>query len=257
MADPFYQRPLGLNETMAAAFQMRLYLEKSGVGLDHCGRVAAKNLGNALRNPYADRKGPYTVDEILGSEPVVDPLTDLMVGPKSEGFVAVLLASEKKARKMCDRPVWIEGYGCAVDTYTLGDRDLTAGQLPNAARQAYKQAGVDKPAQDVDLAEITEPYAYMELMWAEQLGLCEPGQAVKMLDKGVFDIDGDLPVNPSGGTLATNPYVSRGLARTAECVLQMRGQAGEHQVDKNVKRALAHGTHGPAGACHAVAVLGR
>jgi acetyl-CoA C-acetyltransferase len=257
MADPFYQRPLGLNETMAAAFQMRLYLEKSGVGLDHCGRVAAKNLGNALRNPYADRKGPYTVDEILGSEPVVDPLTDLMVGPKSEGFVAVLLASEKKARKMCDRPVWIEGYGCAVDTYTLGDRDLTAGQLPNAARQAYKQAGVDKPAQDVDLAEITEPYAYMELMWAEQLGLCEPGQAVKMLDKGVFDIDGDLPVNPSGGTLATNPYVSRGLARTAECVLQMRGQAGEHQVDKKVKRALAHGTHGPAGACHAVAVLGR
>ena len=256
MADPFYQRGVGLNETVAAALQMQQYMEKYGITLEQCAKVAVKNLGNALRNPYAHRRGRYSVDDVLNSSSTVYPLTDLQCGPKSEGFVALLLASEEKALKMTDKPVWIKGYGCALDSYYMGDRDLLEGQLPTAASKAYKMAGITDPRKEIDLAEIAEPYAYQELLWCEQLGLCEPGGGGRLIDSGATAIDGELPVNPSGGVLGVNPYVSRGLQRVAECCLQVRGQAGEHQVDKKVTTALAHGTHGFAGQCHAVAVVG-
>ena len=157
MADPFYQRPIGLTETMAAAMQMRLYMEKYGVTREQCALPAQKNLDNAIRNPYAHRKGRYSVQDILDSSMLVDPLTDLQVGPKSEGFVAVLLASEEKAKQMTSKPVWLKGYGCSLDTYNLGDRDLLDSQLKTAASKAYKMAGITEPRREIDLAEVTEP----------------------------------------------------------------------------------------------------
>jgi acetyl-CoA C-acetyltransferase len=255
--DPFYQRHTGLNETVAAAMQMRLYMEKYGVTAEQCAKVAEKNLGNALRNPHSHRKGRYSVDDILASPLTVDPLTDLMCGPKSEGFVALLLASEEKAKKMTDKPVWLKGIGSSLDTFMLGDRDLLNGQLPNAAKRAYSMAGITNPAKEIDLAEITEPYAFQELLWSEKLGLCGEGEGGRMIDSGKTAINGDMPVNPSGGVTATNPYVARGLQRVVEATLQIRGQAGERQVDKEVKTALCHGTHGFAGQCHAVAIVGK
>ena len=255
-SDPFYQRSLGLNETMAAALQMKLYTEKYGISEEQCAKVAVKNLGNAMRNSNAHRKGRYSVDEILASERHVDPLTDLQCAPKSEGMVAVLLASEKKAKQLTDKPVWLKGYGSSMDSFYLGDRDLLKGQLKNAASRAYKMAGITEPFREIDLAEITEPYAFQELMWCEDLGFCEEGLGGMLIDSDATQIDGELPVNPSGGVLANNPYVSRGLQRVVEVALQIKGKAGEHQVDKKVSTALAHGTHGFAGQCHVVAILG-
>lgn len=255
-SDPFYTRPLGLNETMAAAFQMRLYMERYKVTKEQCARVAVKNLANALGNPYAERKGRYTVADILSSGMVVDPLTFLQCAPKSEGFVALLLASEKMAKKLTDKPVWIRGFGSSLDAYMIGDRDLLDGELRNAAARAYKMARIKDPRKEIDLAEITEPYAFQELMWYEQLGFCDPGEGGKLIDGGDTERDGRLPVNASGGVLANNPYVSRGLQRAVEACLQIRGEAGERQVKKEVRTALAHGVHGFAGQCHAVAILG-
>ncbi|HPL62279.1 MAG TPA: thiolase family protein [Syntrophales bacterium] len=256
-ADPFYQRGVGLNETLAAALQMKLYMKKSRITAEQCAKVAVKNLGNALGNPYAHRKGRYSVEDVLKSELVADPLTELQVAPKSEGIVAMLLASEEKAKKITKKPVWIKGFGSSLDSYILGDRDLLNGQLRNAANRAYKMARITDPGKQIDLAEISEPYAFQELLWMEDLGLCSPGGGGKMIDSGKTEKNGALPINPSGGVLANNPYVSRGLQRAVEAVLQMRGEAGERQVEKRVKTALAHGTHGFAGQCHAVAVLGR
>jgi acetyl-CoA C-acetyltransferase len=254
--DPFYQRRVGLNESVAAALQMRLYMDCYGISEEQCAKVAVKNLGNALRNPHAHRKGRYTVDDILNSEPTVDPLTKLQCAPKSEAMVAVLMASERKAKKLTDKPVWLKGYGCSLDTFYLGDRDLLNGQLRNAAARAYKMADIENPRKEIDVAEITEPYAFQELLWCEDLGFCAQGGGGKLVDSGVTKRNGALPVNPSGGVLATNAYVSRGLQRVAEATLQIRGQAGERQVEKKVKTALAHGTHGFAGQCHVVAILG-
>jgi len=256
-SDPFYLRNVGLTETLAAAFQMRLYMEKYKITEEQCARVAVKNLRNALGNPYAHRKGRYTVEDIIRSERIADPLTAMQCAPKSEGMVAAILVSEEKAKKYTNRPVWIKGFGSSLDSYSIGDRDLLKGQLSNAARRAYKMAGIKNPAEEIDLAEISEPYAFQELMWCEDLGFCKKGQGGKMIESGMTERNGALPINPSGGVLSNNPYVSRGLQRAVEAYLQIRGEAGERQVSKKVKTALAHGVHGFAGQCHAVVILGR
>lgn len=254
--DPFYQRPLGLNETVAAGLQMRAYLEHSGTTEEQCARVVVKNLGNALRNPNAHRKGLLDVETVLRSPKVMDPLKELECAPKSEGFVALLLASEDKAKKLTKRPVWFRGFGSSMDFFYLGDRDMGSGVLAQAAKRAYDMAGIRDPVKEIHVAEVTEPYAFQELLWYEGLGFCGPGEGGKFLDTGATSLEGSLPVNPSGGVLAANPYVSRGLCRLAEVTLQIRGQAGERQVDREVETGLAHGTHGFAGQFHAVAVVG-
>ncbi|MEW5734554.1 MAG: thiolase family protein [Thermodesulfobacteriota bacterium] len=253
--DPFYLRPLGMNETTAAALQMQIYMEMTGTSAERIAEVAVKNLGNAKNNPGAHRSGDFSVEEVL-AEPVAYPLSRLQIAPKSDGMVALLLASEKTARRLTDKPVWLLGYGSSVDSSYLGDRDLLGGALPQAARRAYDMADIKNPAREIHLAELCEPYAFQELLWCEQLGLCGSGNGAELLDSGRTQAGGDLPVNPSGGVLAANPYVSRGLLRVAEAFLQIRGAAGARQVGREVKTALAHGTHGFAGQCHAVAVLG-
>jgi len=254
--DPFYQRQVGLNETYAAALQMREYMDRYGISEEQCAGVVVKNLGNGLRNPYSHIKRRVDVEEVLNSERIMDPLKSLECAPKSEGIVALLLASEEKTLELTDRPVWFKGFGSSMDTFYLGDRDLLEGQLRNAAGRAYDMAGIKDPLKEIDIAEITEPYAFQELLWYEDLGFCERGGGGKLLDSGATRIDGDIPVNPSGGVLAMNPYVSRGLYRLAEVVLQVKGQAGERQLDRKVMTGLAHGTHGFAGQFHAVAILG-
>jgi len=254
--DPFYQRPIGINETSVAALQKRQYMDRCKITQEQCAKVVAKNLGNALKNPYAHVKKRVSVEQVLGSPLAYDPLFKMECGPKSEGFIAMLLASEDKAKKLTKTPVWLKGYGSSMDSFYLGDRDLIEGQLPNAAKRAYAMAGIDKPLKEIDMMEVCEPYAFQELLWYEDLGLCKRGEGGKLIDKGVTAMDGKLPVNPSGGVLANNPYIPRGLYRLAECFLQIRGQAGEHQLDRPVKTALAHGTHGFAGQCHAVTIIG-
>ncbi len=255
--DPFYQRQVGLNETIAAALQKREYMVRYGISQEQCAKVVVKNLKNALRNPYAHLKKNVSVDNVLDSEMVMDPLHAMEIGPKSEGIIAILLAGEDKAKQLTDKPVWLKGYSSSIDHFYLGDRDLLDGQLKHAAQRAYAMAGIKDPQKQVDVFELCEPYAYQELLWYEDLGLCGKGEGGKLIDSGATGMDGEMPVNPSGGALALNPYVSRGLYRLAEGFLQIRGQAGEHQLDRKVMTALAHGVHGFAGQCHAVAIIGR
>jgi acetyl-CoA C-acetyltransferase len=254
-ADPFYQRQVGLNETFAAALQMREYLNTYRITEEQCAKVVVKNLKNALGNPYAHVKKRVTLEEVMNSKRVMDPLKEMECAPQSEGFVALLLASEERAKKITTKPVWFKGFGSSMDTYYLGDRNLLDGQLRNAAKRAYDMAGITNPWKEIDVAEITEAYAFQELLWYEGLGFCDPGGGGKLIDTGLTERNGDLPVNPSGGVLAMNPYVCRGLYRLAEVALQIKGQAGERQVDRKVKTGLAHGTHGFAGQFHAVAIL--
>jgi acetyl-CoA acetyltransferase len=139
--------------------------------------------------------------------------------------------------------------------FRLGDRDLAEPQsLIKAAKRAYAMAGVSDPSQEIQVAEVTEYYSYQELLWTEGLGLCDRGMGGRMVQSGVSSLSGRLPVNPSGGVLAGNPYTVAGLVRVAEAYLQLNGSAGEHQVE-GVRRAVAHGTTGPCGQSHCVIVL--
>jgi acetyl-CoA C-acetyltransferase len=255
-ADPFYTRPLGIQETAAAAMQKRLYQKRYGITDEQCAKVVVKNLGNALRNPNTHVKKRVTVEDVLNSKKICDPLRAMECAPKSDGVCAMLLASEEKARELTDKPVWLRGFGSSMDTFYLGDRDLLNTQLKNAASMAYKMAGIKNPAKEIDMAEISEPYAFQELLRCEELGLCSQGQGGSFIDSGATQMTGSLPVNPSGGVLAMNPYVPRGLYRVAESALQIKGQAGEHQIDKKVNTALAHGSYGFCGQWHGVVILG-
>lgn len=253
--DPFYLRPLGINESSVAAMQMRQYMDRYGVTEEQCAKVAVKNLGNGLFNPHAHVKKRVSLKDVMDSKQVYDPLKILECAPKSDGVVAVLIASEERAKKLTDKPVWLSGYGCSIDHFIPGDRDLLNGELRSAAARAYGMAGIKDPRKKIDVAEICEPYAFQELLWCEQLGLCGEGKGGDLIDSGITGMDGSLPVNPSGGVLAMNPYPARGLYRIAEAVLQIKGQAGEHQARKKVKTALAHSTHGFGGQCHSVIIL--
>jgi len=255
-ADPFFQRPIGIDDLSAAALQANLYMAKYGITEEQAAKVVVKNLGNARNNPYAFKKEKVTVEDVLKSERLTYPIKALDCAPESDATCAILLASEEKARQLTETPVWIKGVGWSVDDYFLGDRNILNGGLKRAAQKAYAMAGISRPLEEMNVAEVCEPYSYQELLWCEQLGFCREGEGGRFIDQGMTSLDGKLPVNPSGGVLAANPYVARGLIRIAEAALQVMGKAEKRQVPK-VKTALAHSTHGLAGQHHSVVILGR
>lgn len=245
--DTTFDRPLGLlNELSAAALQAAYYIQSGGASAEQVAGAAAKNLDNASRNPRALRKMPgASPADVLSSRVLYSPIHELEAFPLTDGCCAILLACEEKAREMTDRPVWIAGMGCSSDSYFLGDRDLAAcPSLEQAAAAAYRAAGITDPAGEIDLCELSENFAHEELIFYEALGLCARGEGGAYLDSGATRMDGDLPVNPSGGALAANPVCATGLARAAEAALQLRGEAGEHQVPTPARTALAHGQYG-------------
>jgi acetyl-CoA C-acetyltransferase len=125
----------------------------------------------------------------------------------------------------------------------IGDIDrrlLTMRTLRDASRSAYEAAGITDPLRDLDVAEIYEPVTYAELAWYEILGFCAEGEAGRLIDEGVTEMGGQLPVNPSGGVLSANPVGATGVIRVAEAASQILGRAGAHQVE-GAKTALATG----------------
>lgn len=254
--DPIYQRPLGLDYLQAAALQARAYMSKNKINRNTLAKAVVKSRANAAHNPFAQEQGKVASSDVVKAPMVADPLGQLDIYPVSDGAVAMILATESKAKALTDKPVWIKGGGCCYDSFYLGDRDLAECMaLEKAAERAYKMAGIKQPARQLSLVELSAYYSYQEPMWSEGLHLCAKGKGGELLSSGATGIKGKIPVNPSGGCLAGNPLMVGGITRAAECFLQLRGEAGKRQV-KGAKRALAHGTIGPAGQFHSVMVFG-
>jgi acetyl-CoA C-acetyltransferase len=255
--DPIYTRMLGLDYTSAAALQAKRYMYKYGITREQVAKVVVKNLSNAALNPNAHQFGDLTVGDVLSSPILASPLHTLDVAPDTDGAVAIILASEKKAKNITDKPVWIKGMGVCYDAHYLGDRDLAdCMALERASAQAYRMAKIKNPRKDIDVIELGDEFSYQELLWLEGLGICGRGEAGTFTESGVTGMKGKLPVNPSGGLLGGVPANVAGLNRVAEAALQLRGDAGAHQV-KNPKNALAQGHSGFCGQHHCVIVLGK
>lgn len=255
--DPFYTRSF-LNEITALALQARLYMEKYGITEEQAAKVSVKNKKNALKNPLALSKGEYTVDDILYGKPMAIPLTEMNTPPEPcDGTCVLVLASEEKAKNVCDHPVWINGIGYNSATHMLGAWDLTGIESARAAAQkAYQQAGITDPVKQIDVAEISDVSAFHELMLYEALGFCDAGGGGAFMDAGKTQVTGDIPVNPSGGILSGTPFMARGLARLTEAYLQLAGKAGDRQI-ADCEVALAHGTLGLCLQNNCVMVLGK
>ena len=255
--DPLVERKLGLDAVSSAALQARRYMSKYGVLEEQFALVPVKNHGNAKRNPLAMLPMDITVEDVMNSPVLATPLKKLDCSPVTDGACAMVLAAEREAKKLTTlaKRAWLKGVGHCTDAYRLGDRDLADTRaLKKAANKAYEMAGVG-PA-DIDLAEVYDAFSYMELMWLEGLGFCDDGMAAEHMERGLFNFDGKMPVNASGGRLSANPVQVAGLASVAECVLQLRGEAGDRQVE-GAGTALAHGINGMCGQSHCVWVLGK
>jgi acetyl-CoA C-acetyltransferase len=255
--DPFYYRPIALNEVTSLALQAASYMQRYGISEEQAAKVSVRSLLNAFNNPYAHLKARITTQDVLKSKVISWPLRMLNLPPESDGACAIVLASASEARKITDQPAWIWGIGWNVDTYYLGDRDLTfINSLALAARQAYKMAGIDDPRKQIQVAEVHAKSSFSELMIYEALGFCGRGEGGKFVDEGIPEMGGELPVNPSGGTLSSNPYVASGLIRVAESALQVMGRNEKKQVP-DARVALAHATFGPCMQGNCVLILGK
>lgn len=250
--DPFYCRPLGLDFLNASAFQARAYMEKSGITEEHLAHVVVRSRQMAAKNPYARENKMVTEQEVMESPMLSDPIRELQAYPLTDWAAGMLLCCEERAHEFTDNPVFVTGFGSCMDSYFLGDRDLTDNfALKKAASRAYQMAGVQNPKDAFDMVELNDAYAYQLPMWAEGAGLIEEGEGRRWIENGGMEAN---HVNTSGGMLNGNPVMLGGLARALEAVHQLRGEAGDRQVE-GAKKALAHGTTGPAGQHHAVLIL--
>ena len=232
--DPVLNRPLRFPVLAVAGLDMHAFLERTGLTEEHCAAIAAKNRSNALDNPRAAYPAELTVDDVDDSAPVSWPLRELEVARRADGCVVVVLASEDRVRDLSDGPVWLLGIGWASGGPSLESRAWgEADSVTHAAEAAYRRAEIRDPSAEIDLLEIDDTYAYRELQHLEALGLGEAAELAGLLEDGDLDPDGELPVNVSGGSLGQgNLFEANGLVRLLECVEQLRGEAGERQVDE-------------------------
>lgn len=256
MFDPIYYRPLGLDAVSSAALQAKAYIDRRGADPEDWAFVSVKNHRNAKLNPYAQLPMDLTVDQVMTSRPLADPLKVLDCSPISDGAAAVILAGEDRISDSIQKPVWLRGVGYAAELNYLGDRDLSEPRaLTEAAKRAYKMAGVTNPREEIDFLEVYDAFSYMEPLWLEGLGICNRGEGGRLTREGITAMEGPLPVNASGGVLSAHAVLVAGLVRVIEAVLQIRGTAGAHQLGK-ARVGLAHGINGPCGQSHCVWILG-
>jgi acetyl-CoA C-acetyltransferase len=256
MFDPIFHRLLGIDAVSAAAIQANAYMSRYGVREEEIALVSVKNHGNARNNPLSQLPMDITVDDVMRSRRIADPLKLLDCCPVSDGAAAVIVAGGELAGRCRKKPVWVRGVAHCCEDYFLGDRDLADPvALRNAAERACGMAGIGNPLEEIDVAEVLEPFSYMEPLWLEGLGFCERGTGCRLMERGITVMGGRLPVNPSGGALSANAVFVAGLARLIEAVLQVRGEAGARQV-AGVETALAHGFNGPCGQSHCVWIVG-
>ncbi len=220
---------------------IRGYIRKSGAPLDTGAKVVLKDRLNALKNPYAHlRQDDITLDAILDSPLLWDPIRYAETCPSSDGAAAMVIGSAAAAAKS-DRPVaWIHGTSVKSEPTMGAGRDRVnphAGR--DCAREVYREAGITDPFREIDCAEIYVPFSWFEPMWLENLGFAEEGAGWKMVQDGTTELTGDLPINMSGGVLSSNPIGASGMIRFLEAANQVRGLAGEHQVD-GARKALGH-----------------
>ena len=243
--DPVFNRPLAAHPYYVAGMEMMRYLAETGTTHRECACVAAKNRNNALLNPLAGYGAHVSADDVLASEPVAEPLTRLECAGHSDGSIAFVLASGETARALTDTPVWVRGVGWANDTFWMESRPWgEARYAHNAAQMAYRTAGIKSPRAEIDFAEVDDTFAYKELQHLEALGLCPPGAAGEWIAAGGAELSGEFPVNPSGGALGEGHLLdATGLARTLEVVLQLRGEAGQRQIE-DAEVGLAFGWRG-------------
>ena len=254
-SDASWEQPLGLTFPGVFALVARAHMAKHGTTEEQMAAVAVKNHRHAMLNPKAQFQKEITVDTVMKSAYVADPLKLYDCCPFTDGGAAIVLASEDVARTR-RRAVWVLGTAAASDSMLLGDKkDLSRVMATErAAKAAYQQAG--KSPSDVNVVELHDCFTIAEIVATEGLGLFEPGTGGIAAERGWTSLGGKVPVNTSGGLKAKgHPIGATGAAQIAEIVTQLRGEAGPRQVE-HARTGLTH-TLGGNTATVLVSLFGR
>ena len=242
LTHPHAEYIYGVTLPSLAGMFTRLYMEKYGVTSRHLGMVAVKNHTNAMDNFYAHLHQPITLEGILDSPEaatnnpmVADPLRFFDCCQVSDGGACVILATGEVAKKLNKPKIRLAGIGQATDTHVIHEREEPTDLLAvrEAARKSFEMAGVK--SKDVHVAELHDAFTILEIVESEEVGFFKKGEGHIALEKGLTNLDGELPINPSGGLKAKgHPVGATGVAQAHEIVLQLRGEAEKRQV-KNAK----------------------
>ncbi len=234
--------------TMPAVYAMRArrYMEEFGMTREQLALIPVKNKTNAARNPLAHFRQGITVEDVLQSRPIADPLRLHDCSPVTDGAAAVVLMSDRAARRYANgRAVRLAASALRTGTVDVEPASMTYEPLTWAtAKDAYDRAGVGPD--EIDFAEVHDCFSIAEVLRVEGLGLFEQGQYPSAVERGEADINGRLPINPSGGLLGKgHPLGGTGVAQVVELVKQLRGEAGDRQIE-GARVGLAHCRGGKA-----------
>jgi len=205
----------------------RNHMQKYGTTKEQFAKVAVKNHYHGSLNPHAQYRERYTLEEILNSPLVAEPLTRLMCSPIGDGAAALIVTTAEKARQYTTRPILVRasvlgsGKDLVADEPTVGAR---------VARRAYEMAGITP--EDLNVIEVHDATAPAEIVIYEELGLCPLGEGGRLIDSGDTELGGKMPVNVSGGLLSKgHPIGATGTAQLYEIFWQLRGECGDRQVE--------------------------
>lgn len=246
-ADQEWEVQQGANFPSLYAMMARRHMYEYGTTREQMAMFSVVNHKNGALNPLAQYPMEITVDQVLKSSKVADPLRLLDCSPITDGAAAVILCPAEDARKYTDTPVYVKASAQASGTIALQERrDITTiDSTVHAARRAYKMAGL-KP-EDIDVAEVHDCFSINGLLAIEDLGFVEKGKAGPAVEDGMTERDGQIPINTSGGLKSRgHPLGATGIAQTAEIVWQLRGEAGKRQID-DVEIGMTHNIGGTGG----------
>jgi len=220
---------------------IRSYIRRSGAPAHIGAMVAAKDRRNGARNPYAHlRQADMTMEKVLASPMLWDPVRYDETCPSSDGACAVVLGDQAAAEASGGPVAWIRATAMRTEPTMFSGKDHVNPRAgADCAAALWQAAGITSPIDQIDAAEIYVPFSWFEPMWLENLGFAAPGQGWRLTEAGETEITGSLPVNASGGVLSSNPIGASGLLRFAEAAMQVMGKAGEHQV-AGARTALGH-----------------
>jgi acetyl-CoA C-acetyltransferase len=246
-ADQEWEVQQGANFPSLYAMMARRHMHEYGTTREQLAMFSVVNHKNGALNPLAQFPMEITVDQVLNSSMVADPLTLLDCSPITDGAAAAILCPAEDAKKYTDNPVYVKASTQASGTIALQERrDITTiDSTVNAARRAYKMAGIQP--KDIDVAEVHDCFSINGLLAIEDLGFVEKGQAGPAVEDGITQRDGQIPINPSGGLKSRgHPLGATGIAQTAEIIWQLRGEAGKRQIS-DVEIGMTHNIGGTGG----------
>ncbi|MBN2382068.1 thiolase domain-containing protein [bacterium] len=247
-ADMEYEGYHGVTFPGLYAMIARAHMTKYGTTREQLAQVAVKNHAHGALNPRAQYPFTVTIEQVINSVKVAEPLNILDCSPITDGAAAAILCPADRIKEFSTRPlIRVSGSGHASDTIALHSRkDITwLSAVEQAGKRAYAMAGVGP--KDIDFAEVHDCFTIAEICILEALGFVEPGQGGPATMQGRTARTGQIPINPSGGLKSKgHPVGASGIAQIVECVEQLRGEAGKRQLD-HARRALAQNMGGSGG----------